>query len=174
MRKVLSILLIFLIAFNAGGYFFIYFQLENHFKEIATQNIKEYIQQNKLEKIVLSTKSDFLNYEKINENEFLYYGKMYDICSEEIHKDTIIIYCLNDKNEDILRIVFAEYLNDSDSDEALTSVSNLIKTLISIALEPNLNKYNPFQFYDNFSFSFHVLYQKTNIEIPSPPPRIIS
>jgi hypothetical protein len=174
LRKVLSISLIFLITFNAGGYFFIYFQLENKFKEIAKQNIKEYISINELEKIILNTKSDFIDYERISENEILYHGKIYDIHSEEIRNDTIIIYCLNDKNEDILRNAFTKYLNNQNSDDDISSVSNIIKILITLALEPNIDKYNQNQFHDNFSLFFYVIYQKTNIEIPSPPPRVIS
>ncbi|MCX6163572.1 MAG: hypothetical protein NTU73_01715 [Ignavibacteriae bacterium] len=178
MKKLLSISLIFLIAFNAGGYFFIYSQLENHFKQIAFNKVNEFIPLEKLEKIELNNKSvsseAMKNFKAIDDKEILYNGKMYDIYKVEYQNEITILYCVNDENEDIIHCAFTEYLNEKNNDNDVKAVTNIIKILITLALEPNQTDFNPIQSRNDILFSYNILLQKIKIDIPSPPPKTIS
>jgi hypothetical protein len=178
LKRILSIILILLIAFNAGGYFFIYYQLENYFKQIALNKINEFIPLERLEKIELNTKSvsseAMKNVKIIDDNEISYYGKMYDVYSIEYQNGITILYCINDENEDIIQNAFSEYLNEKNSINDVKAVTNIIKILITLGLEPIHSFYNPIQSRNDLSFSYSILLQKINIDIPSPPPRFFS
>lgn len=178
MKRILSISLILLIAFNAGGYFFVYFQLENYFKQIAFNRINEFIPIEQLEIIEIDNKSSLSESKKcvniIDEKEILYNGKMYDIYKMDIREDKTILYCVNDENEDIIQSAFSEYLNEKDSSFDAKSIANIIKILITIGLEPNQNNLIPIRFHNNLTFFYIILFGSINIDIPSPPPRFFS
>jgi hypothetical protein len=177
-KKLLSISLIFLIAFNAGGYFFIYFQIENNFKESAHNKISEFIPLENLELIKISrqdeTNTKIHEYQRLDEKEIYYHGKMYDIYKEEIQNDTVFLYCLNDEKEDILENAFAEYINKKNDDNSLSSVSNIIKILILSALQPNSTEFKNIQTHNHLSYIFTSKTQNIFIDIPSPPPKVNS
>jgi hypothetical protein len=174
-KKLLSISLILLIMFNAGGYFFIYFQIENHFKESAFNQINEFIPLENLELIKLlrhdETGKKIHEYQRLDEKEIYYHGKMYDIYKEEIQNDTVFLYCLNDEKEDILENAFAEYINKKNDDNSLSSVSNIIKILILSALQPNSTEFKNIQTHNHLSYIFTSKTQNIFIDIPSPPPK---
>lgn len=174
----MSILLILLIIFNAGGYFFAYYQLENYFKQIAFNRIDDYISIEKLEKIELDNKSLFkgLNgkIKMINDREILYNGKMYDIYMIEIQNGKSVFYCVSDENEDIIHNAFIDYLNENNNKNDVKSVTNIIKIFITLALMPNHTNFNRILFYNNLSLSYNISYKKIIIDTPSPPPKNIS
>lgn len=178
MKKIFSILLILLIAFNAGGYFFIYNQLENHFKEIAFNKINDYIPLDQLEKINIVKKS--INYElkdefeRIDDKELIFYGKLYDIYFEEKNQDTLIFYCVNDVYEDIIHRAFAEYINEKDGNKNYKAISNIIKTLIIIGLEPIQDLTTLLPYKNEITFIKNLKFSDTKLDIPVPPPRIIA
>ena len=178
MKKIFSILLILLIAFNAGGYYFIYNQLENHFKEIAFNKINDYIPLDQLEKIKIEKKS--INYEledkfeRVDEKEIIYYGKMYDIYFEEKNQDTLIFYCINDEYEDIIHKAFAEYINEKDGNKNYKAISNIIKTLIITGLEPIQDIATLLPFNNEITYIKHLIFSDTKLDIPVPPPRFIA
>jgi hypothetical protein len=177
-KKPISILLIFLITFNAGGYFFIYFQLENHFKQKAYNKINDVIPIEELELIKLPRNGTYIKdqsqFNRLGNKEILYYGKMYDIYKEVTLNDTLYLYCLNDENEDIIEKAFAEYINNKNYDNSISSVANIIKILITLAIQPNNTDYKHIQIYNNLSFNLASNTQNICIEIPSPPPKSVS
>lgn len=163
-----------MIVFNAGGYFFIYHQLENHFKLIAFNKINEYIPLERLEKIVLDNKFAISNLEIIDDREILLKGKMYDIYKVDIEENNIVLYCINDENEDTIHHAFYEYLIEQSDDENEKAIVNILKILITIALIPNQNLHNPIQTQNKISISYLFSLQRIEIEIPFPPPRFFS
>jgi hypothetical protein len=178
LKKFLSILIVFLIFFNAGGYFFIYYQLESYFKMEASAEINNYFPLDKLEQIIFISKSksdiNGIKFERINDNEVLYFGKMYDIYKEEKRNDTAILYCISDEKEDIIEKAFAEYLNEKNEDKSVSAVANIIKILITLGIQPENAEYTYYRTHNDLLNLYAVSFGKICIDIPSPPPRIIS
>ena len=160
-----------MIAFNAGGYFFIYFQLQNCFKQVAFNRINDYMPIEELELIKVPLKGDAGDYERVNDREFSLDGKMYDIYEEKISGDTLSLYCVNDENEDIVNSAFATYINAKKNDKPNSAIANIIKIFITIALEPVKSDNYTCNRHENLDYSFLSNIQTIFIDIPSPPPR---
>jgi len=171
LKKLVSIFLVFLIAFNAGGYIFVYFQLESCFKKAAFNRINDYMPIEELELIKVCKSKPDASYDRLEDREFMLHGKMYDIYQEDVINDSLYIYCVNDENEDMMHSAFSSYINAKKNDSPNSAISNIIKILMTIALEPaesndlfcNTNK--------NISIVFLTLYKNIIIDIPSPPPK---
>jgi hypothetical protein len=178
MKRTLSILMIFLIIFNAGGYFFIFSQFENYFKEKATARISDYIPLEKLEKIKIVKSREYgnsnSNFEKINDNELKLNGNLYDIYYQEDNGDTTTLYCISDKYEDILHEAFSKYLNGQKDENNNTALSNLIKIFLILGLEPVNDRQLFVPFTSEIKFIKHTIINDTNLDIPVPPPRFIT
>lgn len=176
MKRLLSIFLILLIAFNAGGNLFVYFQVGNYFKQIAFNKINYYIPVENLELIRINVKSaDYYNadvFERINENEISYYGRMYDIYKEDFSGDTLFIYCLSDEKEDIINNAIFTYINDKKHDNSKSPLANIIKIFITIALVPVENNYCNINNYKKISYLYQITYQNIFLKVPYPPPKV--
>ncbi len=59
-------------------------------------------------------KSDF---KRIDEREFTFQGKLYDIISEQVSADTLIIHCINDVREQRVKEHVAAHIADQLSHE---------------------------------------------------------
>ncbi len=173
LRRILSILLVFLFIFNAGGYYFVYVQLLNSFKLTAGGEIREHVSLDKLELIKISNRvvPDRNQFERVNESEIKYNGRMYDIYSEQSGDGFTYFYCLNDAYEDIIMNAFAEYIVDKAGDESNTAVISLLKIIITHATVPPqftyLNYNHSYIISLNSGSDISVLIQ----DIPSPPPK---
>jgi hypothetical protein len=174
LRRLISIFLILLVAFNAGGYFFVYFQLENCFKQVAFNRINDYMPIEDLELIKINLNSINESFERVEDREFTLNGKMYDIYQEYVSNDTLYLYCVNDENEDMMHSAFASFINSKKNDTPNSAISNIIKIFITIALVPNIEKDILYNTNKNISFTFLTSLNSIIIEIPSPPPRFAS
>lgn len=152
-----------------------YFQLGNYFKEIAFNKINDYVPLDRLELIKININSSSYNdddiYDRVNDKEFSYYGRMYDIYKEDVSNDTLYLYCVSDENEDIINNAIAIYINDKKNDNSNSAISNIIKIFITIALAPNEVNLSYLNTYKNISNKLQISYQDIYIDIPSPPPR---
>jgi hypothetical protein len=178
LKRIISIFIVLLIVFNTGGYFFIYFQLESYFKQIAFNRINEFLPLEELQLIKIAKSStEFSNsdiYDRKNEKEFSYYGNMYDIFKEDITNDTLFLYCVSDENEDIIHNAFASYINEKKNDNKSTAVINIIKIFITIALPPyDTNTDLVYSYKKNINL-LQISYQNFIVDVPSPPPRFSS
>lgn len=113
-------------------------------------------------------------YDRINDKEFSYYGNMYDIYQENISGDTLYLYCVSDKNEDIINNAIDIYINEKNNDNSGSAITNIIKIFITIALAPNETNYNKINSFNNISNIYQITFQNIYIAVPYPPPRIAS
>lgn len=152
-----------------------YFQLGNYFKEIAFNKINDYVPLDRLELIKININSSSYNdddiYDRVNDKEFSYYGRMYDIYKEDVSNDTLYLYCVSDENEDIINNAIAIYINEKKNDNSNSAIANIIKIFITIALAPNEINLSYLNTYKNISNKLQISYQGIYIDIPSPPPR---
>ena len=123
MRKFISILLLLLLLYNSGGYVLIYLNLKEIIKEYAVGQLSRHAEQDSLLTIKIP-KRELDNpdvFKWVEENEFMYNNKMYDIAKSSERGDTVYFYCIEDKNEIILDELFAgcfsEDKNETDTED---------------------------------------------------------
>ena len=173
MRRIFSILLIILFVFNAGGYYFVYIQLLNNFKYIAQNEVSVQIPLEKLELIKINNNKDYNEneFERVNDEEIRYNGNMYDIYKIENKDDETFFYCVNDENEDVILKAFTEFISDKKDDKSNSAVKNIIKIFISQAISPQVYELIHYNSKNNITTTNNHFLLKTNLEIPSPPPK---
>ena len=176
MKRLFSIFLILLIVFNTGGYLFVYYQIGNCFKQIAFNKINDYVPLENLELVKLKINSPEYNntdiYERINDKEFKYYGKMYDIYKEDNSDGVLSLYCVSDEKEDVINNAIFTYINEKKNDNSNSALANIIKIFITVAIVPAEINYNTLNSYYSISYLYQISYQNIFIDVPYPPPRI--
>lgn len=176
MKKILSILLVFLFIFNAGGYYFVYVQLLNSFKLSSNDEIREQVSLDRLELIKIDNNVSYSpkDFEKVDDGEIRYNGRMYDIFYYEVKDGRTYYYCVNDACEDAIMNAFAEYLSEGADEDSNTAVMSIIKIIITHAIVPAEFAYTG---YGNSHYISTDNISKVSVliqDIPSPPPRHIS
>ena len=105
MRKLLAIVVVFLFAFQTGG-FLILFELQKYSIRNEIKNkIKQGLPEEELVvfRIPVEEQESFLkNFMFFDENEFRIEGKMYDVVKVETNTDFIFYYCVSDEKESML------------------------------------------------------------------------
>jgi hypothetical protein len=173
MKKVIPILLTFLIFFNSSGYIFIYIErLANNKREM-----KALIYSKDSLSIIQKLKFTWFDYEtKLNwkeEKEFEYKGRMYDVERVEIKSNYVIVYCLRDETEEMLISNFekGQKSNSTKDKIALGShASSIAFHLLAIQSETYLSKIK-----NNVilhSGSYVNYYKSIYKNFPAPPPKL--
>jgi hypothetical protein len=177
LKKSFFILLGLLVLFNTGGYYFVYFQAQNYFKQIAFDRVNEYIPVENLTLFKINLRSTDSKIQKeivrINDHEISYNGNMYDIYKEEINDDTLVLYCLSDENENILDRAFSEFVNRNNIDFINISLKSILKSVIKIALPPTELIYKNFSFFNSITFNPSNDLQNVIIDVSVPPPKAV-
>jgi hypothetical protein len=103
LKSLLSVIIALSILLNSFGYLFILFSL----KELVKKDMREYIRNNtdikELEKISIPLKiidSYSHEFRLLEDDEFVYQGRMYDVVKAEKNESQITFYCINDKKEE--------------------------------------------------------------------------
>jgi hypothetical protein len=174
MKKIVIILLSFLLLFNSFGYVLVYFEVKQSLKDDAFEKMKDYISEEDLDIIVLS-KQDFLhNTDRctfLNDNEIQYKGKLYDIYRKYEEGENLILYCLNDEKENTVEKIFSSYIEDLNTKSSeQPAIRNILKTKISLGITPKQDS-----LFTNQIIEF-IRFNKINLitnfkEILTPPPK---
>jgi hypothetical protein len=174
MKKIVIILLSFLLLFNSFGYVLVYFEVKQSLRDDAFEKMKDYISEEDLDIIVLN-KQDLLphNIECIflNDNEIKYKGKLYDIYRKHEEGDKLILYCLNDEKENTVEKIFSSYIEDLNTKSSgQPALRNILKTKISVGITPQhsslfTNQIIEFIRFNNISLIINFK------EVPTPPPK---
>lgn len=134
MRRLLSILLISALLFNIFGYYFTFQIIQQGYKKQFRKHISCSANSENTEILVISDaeiRQHNSPFKWMEEDEFRYYGKMYDIVKSEKKGDQNIFYCVNDKNEEKLMARFENYLKHHDgTDFPFQQQSNRLLNLI--------------------------------------------
>ena len=116
MKRILSILFLFVFLFNLAGYFIVFEVRQYSAKQEMKIFIKNNIPENELTKIIIPNSeltSSSSEFRQTEENEFVYQGKYYDIVNKKTDGNNTIFYCINDKNEEKLFEELAEVCENS-------------------------------------------------------------
>jgi hypothetical protein len=178
LKKITSIILIFLFIFDSCGYFFVYYELSNYFKQDAFSKINDFIPDNELV-ILTFHKSNIAKANSqlqiLNNSEIKFNGMLYDICKTVSKDDSVFYYCINDKNESILEEAFSNYLNSKTQESSKNiPIHNILQNIIKIAIVPIFINNTCFQSSIKFITNFINLLPQYSIDIPTPPPKHFS
>ena len=161
---------------NSIGVIIVYNQIKFYHK----RTIKEQIKQNNFQEVTETlsfSKSDLknklVNLEFIEEYEFRYNGKLYDIITQWETDDSIYYKCINDTKEEELEAIFVNYVVNNTNREDLPL---LIKQLLN-SLHADyylVNKSNDLPTFTPSVIAFNRLENLLDVCLvtPEPPPRI--
>jgi len=138
-RRLIPLFIIVLLMFNISGYYFTALMIQKGYKKQFRKHIRCNANEENTEILVISD-AEIQRHDSpfkwMEEDEFRYYGKMYDIVKSEKQGDTNIFYCVNDKNEEKLLARFENYMkHHTDSDLPFQQKSNhLLSQIIKQAV----------------------------------------
>ena len=162
--------------FNSAGYVLVFFQLKNSFKKEAFSKLENYLIPSDMTVINIS-KNEFFEgsegFHWINDKEFSFYGKMYDISQVEFLNDSVKIVALSDDKENKLNDFFELALNKNLNDK-FSKTASIIKLLITEAgLPTEFQSASSWREDMCYNFIFVPILENF-FDVPSPPPKTIS
>ena len=140
MKKVVVIAVLFVVLVNTMGYFFIFKCNQYHIKKGMLSEISIGIFQPDIVILKILHPEKERQFLRIENNEFTYCGRLYDIVVERKSGDTTLFYCLHDKKEETLVSDFSLYLRfngRSGSSSKDNPIHALLYNLITQALIQN-------------------------------------
>ncbi len=128
MKKLIAVILILFYTSNTFGYLILFFQLRTEIRNEMFCKIEKLGSSNCFEKIQINN-ADLKNnqFHRLDENEFEFRGKKYDIIKEIKDINKTIFYCINDINEEMLEKAFAVILEEdlNNNDRKSSSILHL-------------------------------------------------
>lgn len=180
MKKIAAIILLFVFAFNLGG-FFLVFKIKQYY---VRQEIKHRIKQGVPDdELILITVTPAIQhkleweFEWEDEKEFRYEGMMYDVVKTEvIDETTIAYYCISDEQETTLFANLDEQVkknrdinNDNTENDSL---EDMFKLLSDIYAQPQKDNTTFIQPNATTTFEYVSHYSSHSLDIASPPPKM--
>lgn len=174
-KLIIIIIIVSLILSNSVSVYIIFNQIKTYHKKCIKEAIKnETI--NEVVEVISFSKKDLKagNYDIIfiEEYEFRFNGKMYDIISKWETEDTVFYKCINDSKEEQLEKSFVKYVvNNSKRQDIPLPIKNLL-TFLNIdyffnSLKLNIDKIQTCSI-KTYPESFQI---ENLVEVPDPPPR---
>lgn len=173
MRKIVAILISFILCFNIAGYYFVFkvrqLQIKSEIKQLLKSNVPT--EQLVVIRYSASNRQDF---KWIHSREFVYRGSMYDVVRKVVVSNEVTdLYCVNDTQEARLFKNLDRWVKEAmNHGKEGTKVLHLVSGFLSGLYPPPDNLFSTFpvlheiRFQDKPDFYF---YQPE--KIPSPPPR---
>ncbi len=169
-RKITALLFIFIFAFNAAGYYFVFKIKQQKIRKEVKQRIRNSIPLEELTLFIFDTSSE--EYKKIKwveEHEFRYNGSMYDIVRQSPGRNgNVSFYCINDSDEEKLFAGLDKYIGDTGSGNENETENDSLKIVKDYFLHPSSYFFKTAltDVYPPLSFSL----TKIVLSIPTPPP----
>jgi len=99
MQHVLAISLLFSMLFQTAGHFFVFKIQQHQIRREIKQRIKAGVPETELVRFKFLAGKPDPDFQRVEEHEFRYAGKMYDIVRQESHGDTTWYHCISDEKE---------------------------------------------------------------------------
>jgi len=175
-RKILSILILSIFIYNTFGFLAVHPFLSLYYKYLGMQRTNVYSEEEIVELLVFN-KEDIINgkinFQWIHSREFKYNGDLYDIIENNVTEEQLIIYCINDTREKKLEEDFEKRVQKNSFEDKQKPVTNLLK-FVSISEPVQFDKAtNSLVKTSSFGFRVNEFYQSYNLDIPTPPPRLV-
>ncbi|MGB3947378.1 MAG: hypothetical protein WBM13_05320 [Bacteroidia bacterium] len=174
-KKAFSFVLLAIFLFNIVGYFIAFKIVQHKVRSEVKTAIKQTLTANQLTVIeIYKTGQNQLIWKEKNK-EFYYKGELYDIVKTEEKTESIIYYCINDKQEEQLFEHLEEHVNNYMSENHFSKKSSSkknhfdsIKLYLSNVVALTLATITDTTTFNTYS----LLYTSSFIEISTPPPKI--
>jgi len=110
---------------------------------------------------------------RLDEKEFRYNGSMYDIVREEVKEDSVYFYCILDKKETLLELLFTEHLAKQTRENSPQNISSgfvfkFLPDYLLGAKNIKLKNYRSINYFNSPEKFRPLVYH----EILTPPPQI--
>ncbi len=173
MKKAVSFLLLILFLYSIAGIFISFKVQQFEVKKEIKLRLKKSVPKSELTLFSFHPSSDeYSTLQWIEDHEFRYNGKMYDIVYRSADSDgTLHFQCINDTKEEILFADLDEQVQkncDSRSNPSAKNTLKLFSLLYISAPDASISDRNSTQI---FRYSFCNFYSSPSSENPSPPPR---
>ncbi|MCX7612182.1 MAG: hypothetical protein N2043_11405 [Ignavibacterium sp.] len=170
--SILIVVLVTLLLINSGAYVLLYLSS----LKIVKETIHYLIESDKLNHqliIVSFSKKDLeskiIKFEWIEEKEFRFNGKLYDIKKDFSDEDSLRFLCYQDEHENLLEKIFNKY-SDSDKNKNSSQPVKLIINFLALFFQEAESQNSIVQ---SMTFSlfdpFHLIYNY--LEVLTPPPK---
>lgn len=173
-KQVLAVLLLLVFLFNIMGYYFVFKVNQSLIHGDIRAMINSGFHREQFILVRVENPETNPGYKRLDIDEFVYCGKLYDIVNTSKSGNVLSFWCVNDKEEELLVgsfekvLAFASIFGTHDKSKQILA---LLQGIISIALvktvdeiiKPDLNKINFPKYFSHF-FS-HAL------DLGSPPPK---
>lgn len=170
LKRTISLVIIFLIIFNSFGYLLTYLQLKKFYKKVVLEKKLNTIPENELELIIISKADLEKTITFIEENEFIYNNKLYDVFKTKETEKEIYFWCLYDDQETKLDFAFLKIQHSKDRGGKLLNIIINLNNIITACIFSN-NLFNSPLPFSPFHFKQNVNNYTSFQEIPSPPPK---
>jgi hypothetical protein len=175
MKRILSILFLMIFLFNLAGYFVVFKMMQYSAREEMKTLVKKNIPLEKLLKIVVPAKEINSSpvFRFLEENEFIYKGKRYDIVKQSTEGNNTIFYCINDTSEERLYAGLDDLIrHTTDQNTTSRNRSNiLLKNIVKEALPDDIQLSGIDYSILNIHFDYHSFFTEQFFPVPSPPPK---
>jgi hypothetical protein len=169
MKKLLSIVLIFVFFYSIMG-FYLNFEIEQYqIKEEIKEKIINNLPENELTLVKISSADSKKVTWMEDGKEFRFKGNMFDVVRSKTWDDTTYYYCFDDKNESKLFVNLDKLVKEqTDNSRSRTTQKKqdnpcfFHELLFTRSLPPT-----PVVYFDYFSW-----YKSVDTDVLSPPPRI--
>lgn len=173
MKRIVSILLILLLLYNAFGFLFSYFHLKKTFKKEALEKIDNFLSEEELITLGFSNAELEEKVYFVHSREFIYNNEMYDIFKTEERNDSVFFRCICDKNETFLEKSFSIYFNTESKPNAKHPyIFNILRNIILTGLLPNFD-FELYNFVTEYTYNFYAFTISIFLDKDTPPPRYI-
>ncbi len=170
-KKIISMLLLFLIVTHGVYQIIIFKALQAVYQNEIAEKIENGPAEEELFVFKYNLKAGFIDADWIEDDEFSYEQKMYDVVKSEVNGDSIILYCVRDENESVLYALMEKVFNGIDR-KNIEESEKLAIYFSPFYFLPDVfeNKYTPVL---NNSYNFKIPVQLLDGEYSSvsPPPR---
>jgi len=176
LKKITSILILSLFVYNTIGFLAIHPFISMYYKYTGMLRAEMPSEEERIELLIFNKEdieNNKIDFRWIHSSEFKYNCDMYDIVKkEETHKE-LIVYCINDTKEKRLEEDFEKKVQKNSLEDKQKPVTNFLK-FISIS-EPVQFEKSTNSLVKESSFGFWLIefYQSFNLDIPTPPPRLV-
>ena len=173
MKKALSLLLLTIFMYNLIGYTAVVYYSQKDLKRRIKENIFTFLKDSELEVFSINQSEPFPeNFNFIDEHEFSFKGKLYDIVRQSTSDDTVFLYCINDENEEEIIEKYKEFIEDN-LDELAEDKSELnCFKLINLEVQPDIAVLNLEKDESILFIKYSKELQYRYYDIPSPPPKL--
>ncbi|MBN8696885.1 MAG: hypothetical protein J0L87_10155 [Bacteroidetes bacterium] len=176
MKKIIAIFLLFIFLFNSIGYYAVFKFSEYQIKKTAKRAVFANLDDSQYE-IITINKNDLDKIEfKDDGKEIIYKDQLYDIGKKTETETEIVLYCINDKDEEALISSLKTHIDNhiaffktkkSSSGQKKNSDSSSLKIYLKNKQDSNVFHENTEQ---SYSKQKNIIYISALKEISTPPP----